>query len=84
MQELRFFPIYYFFWHFSYQCWANFDSDWIQQTTKPLNGSDTSTAISWFGRMYKQVCGHFFANSAAVDLPLYSQRKLKLMAFFSS
>jgi hypothetical protein len=34
---------------------------WVQQTTNPLSGSDTSTALSVLGNMDQQDCNNFFA-----------------------
>jgi hypothetical protein len=36
---------------------------------KPLNGSDTSTTLSWYGHMGQQDCGNFFTTSTTLDLP---------------
>jgi hypothetical protein len=38
---------------------------WIQQTKNPLNGSDTSMTLSWFGHMDQQDCSSFFTISTA-------------------
>jgi hypothetical protein len=42
---------------------------WIQQTTNPINGSDTSTTLSWYGHMDQQDYSKFFTISTALGLP---------------
>jgi hypothetical protein len=69
----------------SSECFINIllitgDSDfhiaiYIQQTTNPLNGSDTLMTLLWFGHMDQQGCSSFFTTS---------QWKLKLMILFCS
>jgi hypothetical protein len=56
------------------------EQHWIQQTTNPLNGSDTSTALSWFSNMDQQDCNNFFTISTALYLPSNSQWRWKLIA----
>jgi hypothetical protein len=57
---------------------------WLQHTTNPLNGSDTSTTLPLFSNMGQQGYRNFFTISTALSLPSNSQWRVKLLIPFRS
>jgi hypothetical protein len=43
---------------------------WIQQTINPLNSSNTSTTLSWYGHVDQQDYSNFFTTSTALELTM--------------